>query len=250
VDGASALLVILSKASVKSAWCKKELTSGLLRELEEKRVVVMPVLLEDCDIPIFARDKLYADFRSNFDDGLQTVMEGISKVTNPSLARIKEPEYYTDWSIDAGDVNGQLAIILNYVQLPHKQPYTVLTNIEALASPEATEIYHRIAGDKGHDYAKLNVLSEIYRHFIDLPDVKPLLANEREVVKRFIVEGEEPGEIYELRIGVRRLGEDTGRDILVHHARLTRWSTTLTTVLWDSLRCAWAARYHNVMNSG
>ena len=40
VDGSSALLVILSKASTESEWCKKELSSGLLRELEEKRVVV------------------------------------------------------------------------------------------------------------------------------------------------------------------------------------------------------------------
>jgi len=84
VDGASALLVILSKASTESEWCKKELSSGFLRELEEKRVVVMPVLLEDCDIPIFARGKLYADFRSNFDDGLHTIVEGIAKVTNPN----------------------------------------------------------------------------------------------------------------------------------------------------------------------
>src|SRR4051812_22175804 len=55
VNGASALLVILSKASVTSEWCKKELSAGLLRELEEKRVVVMPVMLEDCEVPIFAR---------------------------------------------------------------------------------------------------------------------------------------------------------------------------------------------------
>ncbi|WP_154173251.1 toll/interleukin-1 receptor domain-containing protein [Vibrio metoecus] len=86
-DGASALLVILSNASVASEWCKKELSAGLLRELEEKRVVIMPVLLEDCKIPLFARGKLYADFRTNFDDGLKTVLEGIAKVTNPFLSR-------------------------------------------------------------------------------------------------------------------------------------------------------------------
>jgi len=70
VDGSSALLVILSKASTGSEWCKKELSAGLLRELEEKRVVVMPVMLEDCDVPVFARGKMFADFRTNFDDGL------------------------------------------------------------------------------------------------------------------------------------------------------------------------------------
>ena len=96
-DGASALLVVLSNASVASEWCKRELSAGLLRELEEKGVVVMPVLLEDCKIPLFARGKFYADFRSNFDDGLKTVIEGIAKVTNPFLSRISHCDYHTDW---------------------------------------------------------------------------------------------------------------------------------------------------------
>lgn len=91
VDGASALLVILSNASVCSEWCKKELSAGLLRELEEKRVVVMPVMLEDCPVPVFARGKMFADFRTDFDAGLTAVVEGIAKVTTSSLGRFKEP---------------------------------------------------------------------------------------------------------------------------------------------------------------
>lgn len=52
IQESSALLVVLSKASVQSEWCKKELNAGLVRELEEKKVLVLPVLVEDCDIPI------------------------------------------------------------------------------------------------------------------------------------------------------------------------------------------------------
>src|SRR5260221_10557247 len=53
VSGASALVVLLSKASVASEWCRKEMTAGLVRELEEKRVEVMPVLIKDCVIHLF-----------------------------------------------------------------------------------------------------------------------------------------------------------------------------------------------------
>jgi hypothetical protein len=102
IDGASALLVILSKSSVASPWCNKELSAGFLRELEERRVVVLPVMLEDCDVPVFARGKLFADFRKNFDDGLRVVLEGIAKVTNPHLSRTKAPTFHTDWSVDWG----------------------------------------------------------------------------------------------------------------------------------------------------
>ena len=102
VDGSSALLVILSKASTSSEWCKKELSAGLLRELEEKRVVVMPVMLEECNVPVFARGKMFADFRTNFDDGLRSIVEGVAKVTKSAMARAKEPDFNTDWSIDWG----------------------------------------------------------------------------------------------------------------------------------------------------
>lgn len=220
VEGASALLVILSKESTESEWCKKELSSGLLRELEEKRVVVMPVLLEDCNIPIFARGKMYADFRSNFDDGLRTVIESIAKITNPYLARAKEPEWHIDWSIDWGDVNGDFALILNYVEQAQNQPYTCLTNIEILCSPTATEKYQEEAHQKSEEEARKNIIGILHEYFSDRPDIRPLLVNEREKIEKFLVEGKYDGEFYHLRVGTRRLGEDTGRDILINTSNL------------------------------
>ena len=220
VDGASALLVILSKASTSSEWCKKELSSGLLRELEEKRVVVMPVLLEDCDIPIFARGKLYADFRTNFDDGLRTIVDGIAKVTNPYISRAKEPEYHIDWSIDSGDVDGNFALVMNYVEQAQNQPYTCLTNIEILCSPEATAQYHRLSKSKGSPVARQHIIGVINDYFQNTPDLRPLLANNREVIKNILIDGGSDEEFYHLRIGSRRLGEDTGRDILINVTNL------------------------------
>ncbi len=79
IQESSALLVILSKASVESEWCKKELSAGLMRELEEKRVVVLPVLVEDCEIPVFLREKMYADLRTDFKRGLHSILDAISK---------------------------------------------------------------------------------------------------------------------------------------------------------------------------
>jgi len=216
VDGASALLVILSKNSVESEWCKKELSSGLLRELEEKRVVVMPVMLEDCNVPIFARGKMYADFRDNFDDGLRVLMEGVAKITNPSLARFIEPTYHTDYSIDWGDVNGDFAIILNFIQIPAKQPYTCLTNIEILANAFATDIFHKNTKENGLEEAKLHILGVLNKYISFHSELKAILADEKEGIFRFKINGSSKLEKYAVRIGVRRLGEDTGRDILVN----------------------------------
>lgn len=216
VDGASALLVILSAASVASEWCKKELSAGLFRELEERRVVVMPVMLEDCNVPVFARGKMYADFRTDFDVGLTAVIEGIAKVTTPSLGRFTEPDYHIDWSIDWGDVNGNLAIILNYVQLPERYPYTCLTNVEILANPISTILFEKEKIETGVDIAKLHVLGVLCKKLNERGELRPRLSDEREQIFRFIMKGPTHGEEYSVRIGVRRVGEDTGKDVLVN----------------------------------
>jgi len=100
IETSAALLVVLSKASVESEWCKKELTAGLVRELEEKKVLVLPVLIEDCKIPLFIRDKKYADFKINFDFGFQSILNGISKITNSDQDRLIKKDGYGDWSFE------------------------------------------------------------------------------------------------------------------------------------------------------
>jgi TIR domain len=88
IKEADALVVVLSKASVESPWCKKELSAGLIRELEERRVVVLPVVVDDCEIPLFLRDKMYADFRNDRDEGLRQVLESLARVISTSLGRM------------------------------------------------------------------------------------------------------------------------------------------------------------------
>jgi hypothetical protein len=63
------LLVLLSPKSVASEWVKRELNAGLMRELNGHNVIVIPVLIEDCDIPALLKERAYVDLRSNFEDG-------------------------------------------------------------------------------------------------------------------------------------------------------------------------------------
>jgi hypothetical protein len=70
------LVVVLSKSSIASEWVRKELNAALMRELTEKRVVVLPVLIENCQIPPFLSDKVYADFRGDYISGLNRLLDG------------------------------------------------------------------------------------------------------------------------------------------------------------------------------
>ena len=67
IDKADYLLVILSPDSAESKWMKREVRMAMHREIAGQRVMGIPVLNRDCDVPGFLRDKLYVDFRTEAD---------------------------------------------------------------------------------------------------------------------------------------------------------------------------------------
>jgi hypothetical protein len=209
ITGASALLVVLSQASVASEWVSKEINAGLLRELEERKVVVLPVLVEDCAVPIFLRDKLYADFRSDFDHGIRMVLESVARVSTASLGRIEEPDYYTDWSVEWGSSDAHVAIRVTLVEQPQRQPYTVLGVVEIRLDSSATSSYLRSVEESGLEAANSDVVAQVAAA---VSDVEFRLTNELELVSHHsvkLVTGSS-----DVQVSARRLGVDTGRDVL------------------------------------
>ncbi|MCX5784836.1 MAG: toll/interleukin-1 receptor domain-containing protein [Elusimicrobia bacterium] len=77
ITAMDALLIVISKTSISAAWCGKELTA-LTHELAEKHAIIIPVLMEDCEMPPPLKYKLYADFRKDFAAGLKEALEGIA----------------------------------------------------------------------------------------------------------------------------------------------------------------------------
>lgn len=61
IDVTSHVVVFLSRASVQSPWVRFELEQAMTKEIEGRTVVVLPVLLEKCPVPLVLRAKLYAD---------------------------------------------------------------------------------------------------------------------------------------------------------------------------------------------
>lgn len=215
IKGASALIVILSKSSVRSEWCKKELSAGLIRELAEKRVIVLPVLVEDCDIPLFLRDKLYADFRTNFDAGLNSVLEAIAGVTSDSLGRIDKPEWFLDWSSVWGMKNNRFVLEITLVEQAKAQPYSVLTQIQISANDSATRRY--LAFEKnGVGWFERALIIEMLVDGTKDEDLQLFLQDEKVKTREFGMGDPSLGLLYQVYIQARRLGEETGRDILLN----------------------------------
>jgi class 3 adenylate cyclase len=66
--------IILTPNFTDGLWAQKEYRNALRRQVNEQRVVLLPVLMQDCKIPEFLSSISYADFRNSFDDGLRSLL--------------------------------------------------------------------------------------------------------------------------------------------------------------------------------
>jgi len=77
------VLVLLSPAYVRSEWAERELEAAALSEAEGSTRII-PVLVEDTEIPPFLRSKYYADLRKDYQAGLELVRKAIVAQREPS----------------------------------------------------------------------------------------------------------------------------------------------------------------------
>lgn len=63
INNCEYLGAVLSKKAVESVWVRREVEMALTQEILKDHVKVLPILLEDCEIPGFLLGKLYADLR-------------------------------------------------------------------------------------------------------------------------------------------------------------------------------------------
>lgn len=77
------LIVVLSKTSVASPWVQAEMNAGLMEQISGRGGVVLPVLIEPCDLPPLLRDRLYADFTTGFDAGMKKLLAVFEQENEP-----------------------------------------------------------------------------------------------------------------------------------------------------------------------
>lgn len=63
IDKVAYVGAVISHNSINSEWVKKELDIAMNQEIERKKVKVLPLLLNDVELPDFLKGKKYADFK-------------------------------------------------------------------------------------------------------------------------------------------------------------------------------------------
>ncbi len=73
MEKARFVAILLSQNYNKSVWTKREYKKALSREERENRVVMLPLILGEIEIPDFLEDKKYVDLRTQYYSGLAQI---------------------------------------------------------------------------------------------------------------------------------------------------------------------------------
>ena len=130
------------------------------------------------------------------------------------MGRIGTAEHHSDWAIDYGFDDDRYVLRVTLVEFGEDLPYTVLTEIVALANEEATKRQKAYAEKGFADFGQLvvvgtlaGVVAEQKTHIV-LKDSQPQTV-------QFGFHDPRSGIGYEMLIRARWLGEDTGKDVVM-----------------------------------
>lgn len=91
IQASSTFIVILSNSSRNSDWVRYELNSALLSNAINKGIKILPIKIDDSEVPSDLSNYLYADFSHSRSQGLDTLIR--------SLSQDNKVDYeFQDWS--------------------------------------------------------------------------------------------------------------------------------------------------------
>jgi hypothetical protein len=69
--------VVLSKHSVSKPWCRREMNAALQIQLNKDGIRILPIVIDDCEVPELFADLLRADFRISYRKGLNSLLKSL-----------------------------------------------------------------------------------------------------------------------------------------------------------------------------
>jgi len=108
LNSSSAFILVLSHSSKNSDWVKYEMNSALLLNAIKKGISILPIKIDDSEVPADLSGYLYADFSKDKDKGLELLRK--------SLLKTKVIDYeFQDWSnFDGKKFEDLIYDLLNY----------------------------------------------------------------------------------------------------------------------------------------
>jgi hypothetical protein len=108
------------------------MNSALIKEIESRKVIILPALIEDCELPHLLKDKRYADFRNDFDMGISSLLEVLRPID-------PDDEYRIICTDDGENTKFYLYSYEKYISLYKQGLYIGVGNTEQKAFADMVE---------------------------------------------------------------------------------------------------------------
>jgi hypothetical protein len=177
--------------------------------------------LSDCQIPLFLKEKRYADFREDYKKGLAELLLAIQPPNTESHGRSKIGQYYNDYAIEWGMFGSLHGLRIEITSHSPKLPYTVNCRIQVVANKPLSERLDQYdeAGFPWVTFAMLLVQVEDI-----ITEAQPIvpIKGDAEAKQGYHLRDPNRGNGIDVEVRARRLGTDPGSDIIYE------WGSTFT----------------------
>jgi 2-phosphoglycerate kinase len=86
IESADAMIVVISNNSFRSQWVQHEFSAIALQQISKRERRIIPVRIDQSDVPSYLADRVYLDLSENFEYGLERLVEALRSETPESLA--------------------------------------------------------------------------------------------------------------------------------------------------------------------
>jgi len=92
--------IVMSPEALNSEWVKCELGAAWCRQMNTRRIIVLPIMYRNCDIPLFLADRKYADFRFDYQEGFIDLCHALGLKRTDSITQSNWRTFMKDKDID------------------------------------------------------------------------------------------------------------------------------------------------------
>ena len=212
IQGASYFGIVLSKNSINSKWVKEELNEALMHETQARGIVILPFLLDNSEVPQSLSDRIFVDFRKDFDSGLRQILVVVRERYNIGDAgRIEtDSRYYLDYGIEHRVVDGRFFMQLDVISYDNEERFAILSQFIFHGNEHVTRAHLELKENESlRDY----VLKACAQEFAVNPARVTVTTKDAKRAQFFIQDGEGLARI-DVDVRIKWLG-NASRDTLL-----------------------------------
>lgn len=227
IEESTHFILIMSKSYFESEWCLRELDYVLNKQKEENREIIIPILVENCDIDDRIKDIRFIDACLGFEEAWETILKEVTRFSNHKFGRKYDSNYIIDFGLDWGvkkERPGELEkyyLEIDAVSIDKNRDYSVITKIVFEGNEAATNKYKQYIHRK-IDYLMKDIIIEMMsEQVLGTPNqFKMLLDDGFAKRQKFGIRDRNNDINFEGLLYCRRMGPDPGNDIIFNYGNI------------------------------